>query len=665
MQVLETPAGLPQLRRKIVEQLGIAGTLAGHAKVVFRSDQALPEIPLPDPVDDHAGDQRVLGGRHPPRQRQAPTRGIHRAVIGIERDAPQDRRRRRKYDIGGLGGVAAGKQARNGRDRRVFEPDVGPRRFGGPRGFDGLDPLVPLAELGRFFVRGFPQNGGVELLFELLDQLLLAVRALLFVLLESEHGFRMVEEAQIFRAAGGFLEQPVENRLPRFADVSLESPDGLIRLFHGRAVSRQFPFGADQAIEIPAVVLGPFEGLEDRQQTVVVLLRERLEFVVVTARAANGQAQEGRGSDAEHVVKLIVAVDPGIGRFIVPSAEAQKRGGDLRLGIGAFEFIARQLLGEETVERLVLLKGLDHVIPVAPGVRLRSVALVTVGFGVANDIEPMAGPTLSVCRAVEQIVDEPVVGLGRFVGQERFRFSGGRGQAGQDEVGAAEPRAAVGGRRRCDAVLLQSRLDEGIDRSFHPPFFRGFGHGRPLGRHEGPMRDTGLGRFGRGGCGGLRFGGRWSRRQSVFDPSPDHDGLICAHLLFAQGHRLVDDAPVEQTGVGRTGGDGRALRAAFDDRFRRAEIKLAHPHLARMAGKAAPSQDGTHVFGEVGNGGNGRNRGRHRQQHYGGNRSHAVLIMQQRTAERKSRNTSARLPAIPARWKPEDRPAAVDGFEAR
>ena len=387
--------------------------------------------------------------------------------------------------------------------------------------------------------------------------------------------------------------------------------------------------------------------------------------MVVAARAANGQAQEGRGSDPEHVVKLIVAVDPGIGRFIVPGAEAQKGGGDLRLGIGAFEFITRQLLGEETVERLVLPEGLDHVIPVAPGVRFRSVALVTVGFGVANDIEPVAGPTLSVRRAVEQIVDEPVVGLGRFIGQERFRFSGSRGQAGQDEVGAAEPCAAVGGRRGCDAVLLQSRLDEGIDRSFHPPFFGGFGHGRPLGRREGPMRDTRLGRLGRGGCGGLRFGSRRNLPQSAFDPSPDHDGLIRAHLLFAQRHRLVDDAPVEQTGVGRTGGDGGALRAAFDDRFRRAEIKLAHPHLARMAGKAASRQDGTHLFGEVGSGGNGRNRGRHRQQDHGRNRSHAVLIMQQRRAERKSRNSSAGQPAIPGRWNPEDWPDTVDGVEAR
>ena len=71
-----------------------------------------------------------------------------------------------------------------------------------------------------------------------------------------------------------------------------------------------------------------------------------------------------------------------------------------------------------------------------------------VGVGVAGGVEPVEGHPFAEVRAGEQAVDEFLVGVGVFVGDEGFDFGGGGRQAGEVEREAADERAAVGFGRR-------------------------------------------------------------------------------------------------------------------------------------------------------------------------------------------------------------------------
>ena len=59
MDRLEAPALGDQLGGEPVEQLGVRRPAAVEAEVARRLDQARAEVGLPEPVDDHAGEQRI------------------------------------------------------------------------------------------------------------------------------------------------------------------------------------------------------------------------------------------------------------------------------------------------------------------------------------------------------------------------------------------------------------------------------------------------------------------------------------------------------------------------------------------------------------------------------------------------------------------------------
>ena len=81
---------------------------------------------------------------------------------------------------------------------------------------------------------------------------------------------------------------------------------------------------------------------------------------------------------------------------------------------------ARQLFEQEAIVRLVFIQAANDIIPVLPRVRLGPVALEAVGFGIANQIEPVAPPPLAVLRHFEQPVDQPPPGIGLRVVDKRL-----------------------------------------------------------------------------------------------------------------------------------------------------------------------------------------------------------------------------------------------------
>lgn len=82
---------------------------------------------------------------------------------------------------------------------------------------------------------------------------------------------------------------------------------------------------------------------------------------------------------------------------------------------------------EESIVGLVLIEGPDHVIAIATGVGLGRIALVTVGLGVANQVEPVPAPGLSIMGGGEQSNDQPLVSIRSKIGDERVETSSGDG----------------------------------------------------------------------------------------------------------------------------------------------------------------------------------------------------------------------------------------------
>src|SRR5262249_61195562 len=96
----------------------------------------------------------------------------------------------------------------------------------------------------------------------------------------------------------------------------------------------------------------------------------------------------------------------------------------LRVGGG---FVARELLTNELVVGLVVVEPLPHVTAIAPRVGTTHVELEAARIGVANQVEPMARPSLAVVRAGEQTVDQSFPGSRRGVFDERLDlFRAGR-----------------------------------------------------------------------------------------------------------------------------------------------------------------------------------------------------------------------------------------------
>ena len=92
--------------------------------------------------------------------------------------------------------------------------------------------------------------------------------------------------------------------------------------------------------------------------------------MVVAARAAERQAEKRLRGGAHDIVELIESIRLRIGRLVVPGAEPIEACGDQCLGIAVRQFVARQLLQNETIVGLVLIERADHVIAITPGMRL-------------------------------------------------------------------------------------------------------------------------------------------------------------------------------------------------------------------------------------------------------------------------------------------------------
>ena len=97
---------------------------------------------------------------------------------------------------------------------------------------------------------------------------------------------------------------------------------------------------------------------DGRFHRVIILLRDRIELVVVAARTLNGQSQHALAYRANHIVQVVVA-PCRIGVFMIPDARtrAQEAGGDQAVIGPVGNLVAGDLFLYKSVVGLVFIEG--------------------------------------------------------------------------------------------------------------------------------------------------------------------------------------------------------------------------------------------------------------------------------------------------------------------
>ena len=233
----------------------------------------------------------------------------------------------------------------------------------------------------------------------------------------------------------------------------------------------------------------PLEGRRrvKRLHRIIILLAERLEFMVVTSRASERDAQEHGCGGVDGVVQGVEAALRLVRRVHHVGAQKVEGGGGDRPRIVGRQFVSGDLFADEAVVGFVAVKGVDHVIAIAPRMRAQGVMFESVAFGVAHEIQPVTGPAFAVVRRGEQTVDEPFVSLWRTILNENVDVLRRGRQADEIERHAADELLFRGGSCGLEMFGLQVGEDELVDRIGGPGFLAG-GRGIDVGdRLERPM----------------------------------------------------------------------------------------------------------------------------------------------------------------------------------
>ena len=177
--------------------------------------------------------------------------------------------------------------------------------------------------------------------------------------------------------------------------------------------------------------------------------------MVVATGAGDGQAQEHRRGRVGDVVQNLLAALHQVAGVALVRIMPVERSGHARVRVVRPEFIARNLLLNETVVRLVGVERLNDIIAIAPGIGSDFVGFEPFTLGVARQVEPMSGPAFAVTRGSQQAVHDFVEGLRRVVLPERIDFLGCRRQANQVKGRAAYQSDFVRARREFESLRLQ------------------------------------------------------------------------------------------------------------------------------------------------------------------------------------------------------------------
>lgn len=457
MEPLHTPAVRGEFDAQPVEQFGMGRFRSVDAEIAGGGDDPLVEMELPKPVDEHAGGQRVARRGEPIGERLRPTGMVlagfdFRDGVGFGRNQDEGKHRR---DFRPFSSVFSSleKEDRHRSPAVGVDSAGGRRRLGdrrsekGPRG-DRFEPgrLVERIESGVQRERRNALILGKGLKNP--SNLVGGPIARLF----SKRGRRLIVDSGR-RAGSEFLSRR------RFDSKQLgfqASKAGFV------ALPARFEFppllgGGDR------IIVSKSRAAEEGLKTIKVDLADRIEFMIVTAGAADGQTEEDQAGRLGDVVErdlstqsLIVEID----HIGLATVEA---GGDECRGFVRLDFRPGDLKTNEAVVRQVAIERVDDPIAIAPGIGPNLIEFEAVGIGVTRQIEPVLSPAFAVGRVGEQAIDLLFVSVRRFVCQKGVDLLGSRRQTDQVEGEPAQKRGAIGLGSRRQSRLLQFLNDERVD----------------------------------------------------------------------------------------------------------------------------------------------------------------------------------------------------------
>ena len=128
-------------------------------------------------------------------------------------------------------------------------------------------------------------------------------------------------------------------------------------------------------------VAEPVDVLEEGQEPVVILLRNRVELVIVAAGAVDGQSEEDLPGRRHDVIERVVPRLFAVARLVVPDPQPVEPGRNPGVVVAVGQLVSGQLLANEAVERLVVVQRADNIVAIAPGIGLWVIPLVAIGLG--------------------------------------------------------------------------------------------------------------------------------------------------------------------------------------------------------------------------------------------------------------------------------------------
>ncbi len=190
---------------------------------------------------------------------------------------------------------------------------------------------------------------------------------------------------------------------------------------------------------------------EHAGQSVVVLARDRIELVIVAARARDRQPEKG-ARDGIHAVLPFVRhhFEPAAVVILGAEPDEAERGKI----VGAAEFVGGELESNELVVGQIAIEGGDDPVAILVGVRVEKLRvaahLMGLIFGIARQRQPKARHPFPKARRGEQAIDKPFVRITALVFQKCTDLLRRWRQAGQIKRRAANEGALLGfvGRRQ-------------------------------------------------------------------------------------------------------------------------------------------------------------------------------------------------------------------------
>ena len=146
--------------------------------------------------------------------------------------------------------------------------------------------------------------------------------------------------------------------------------------------------------------------IEESRERVILTLRQRIVFVIVTATAVEGQPHPDRAHRFSHIENVIDAVlFWNASPFAIDGIISQEAGRENLLFGRIGQKITRNLPNSEVIIRDVFINRLDDPIPPRPH-RALAVALVAITIGIARGIQPRPRKALPKSRVRNESVNQ-------------------------------------------------------------------------------------------------------------------------------------------------------------------------------------------------------------------------------------------------------------------